>query len=157
MHHHLQCNLFLYYSYHGNQKSSREDNDLKTLAPKLLKATFNRGEQWERRLLDWLDRKGLLLRVTGSILEVQDIQEIIELEDRERFFISGLAFRPPNAIFESRFRENGNTPVHFSIAKPDLVEVRKEKSGIIRWQVIDAKSSSNVKVRRIVVESSLYF
>lgn len=156
MHHHLQCDLFLYNSYHGIQDRSQEGNNSRFSTPKLLKATFSRGEQWECRLLSWLDRKDLLLRVTGSVLEGQDIQEIIELEEREHFFISGLAFRPPNADFESSFQVNGQLPIRFSTVKPDLVEIRREESGFVRWQVIDAKSSSNVKVCQIVVKAYIY-
>ena len=114
----------------------------------ILKATFTRGEHWEASLLTWLDEQDLLLKVAGSVLEGQDVQEIIEIDERDHFFVTGLVFRPPESAFVAKFRANGRDPVQFSIAKPDLLEVRKEKDGSIRWQVIDAKSSSDVKVRR---------
>lgn len=76
------------------------------------------------------------------------MQEVIEIDERDHFFVTGLVLKPPDAAFKAFFRANGHNPVQFSIAKPDLLEVRKEKDGTIRWQVIDAKSSSNVKVRR---------
>ena len=80
------------------------------------------------------------------MLEGQDLQEVIELDERDHFFVSGLALKPPNVVFEAMFRSKGHNPVRFGIAKPDLVEVRRERNGSIRWQVIDAKSSSDVKV-----------
>lgn len=114
----------------------------------LTKATFSRGDKWESTLFSWLDAKGLLLTILGGSLEGQEIEESIDIDERDHFFVAGLSFIPPANAFESKFRENGQTPIQFGVAKPDLVEIQKQEDGTISWRVIDAKSSAEVKVRK---------
>ena len=106
-----------------------------------------RGNEWEKTLLHWLDEQDLLLQVMCTSLSGIEIQDLIELDEgRDHFFVAGLIFSPPKEAFEERFRKNGREPVNFGIAKPDLLEIRKEEDGSITWRVIDAKSSMDVKV-----------
>ncbi|KAH8115406.1 hypothetical protein DFH11DRAFT_1759716 [Phellopilus nigrolimitatus] len=151
VHHHLQCDLFLYNSYHGTSKNSARHWQESS---ELTRATLSRGDKWESSLFAWLDGKGLLLQVLGGFLEGPEIQEVIEIDERDHFFVSGLSFVPPASAFESKFRANHRAPVRFGVAKPDLVEIRKEKDGTIRWQVVDAKSSVAVKTSHHV---QIYF
>ncbi|KAL5483134.1 hypothetical protein ACEPAI_8363 [Sanghuangporus weigelae] len=163
VHHHLQCDLFLYNSYHGpvasNSFGSKSNPRLRkrTEPPELLKATFSRGNRWEETLFSWLDRKNLLLRVLSNVLSGREIEEIIELalDERDHFYVAGLSFEPPVGAFESRYhRESGKrSVVEFGIAKPDLVEIRRDNDGIW-WRVIDAKSSADVKTSHHV---QIYF
>ncbi|KAI5119162.1 hypothetical protein M0805_008645 [Coniferiporia weirii] len=150
VHHHLQCDLFLYNSYNGLGEvgTARHPRLSETT-----KATFSRGDKWEATLFAWLDKKGLLLEVLGGNLEGHEIQEVIEIDERDHFFVSGLSFAPPTDAFATKFRINNRQPVRFGLAKPDLVEIRKER-GVIRWQVVDAKSSAEVKTSHHV---QIYF
>ncbi len=149
IHHHLKCDLYLHNSYHGSgnpspQRSGKNNADTTT---ELTKAQFQRGNEWEQTLVTWLDAEGLLLHVrsTGP-LNPAELKDVIEFDERPRFFITGLSFKPPIAAFAERFSANGFRSVKFGIAKPDLVEV-KRTNGKIQWQVIDAKASKDVKVR----------
>ncbi|KAL5512604.1 hypothetical protein ACEPAG_3257 [Sanghuangporus baumii] len=163
VHHHLQCDLFLYNSYHGSVASnsvgskSNLRHTRRTEPSELLKATFSRGNRWEETLFAWLDRKNLLLHVLSNVLSGREIEEIIEiaLDERDHFYVAGLSFEPPVEAFESRYhRESRKSVVEFGIAKPDLVEIRRDNDGTIWWRVIDAKSSADVKTSHHV---QIYF
>ncbi|TDL18051.1 P-loop containing nucleoside triphosphate hydrolase protein [Rickenella mellea] len=137
---HFQCDLFLHRSYH-----SFDGGKPRAQPSELSKAQFERGGGWESSLLKWLDDEGLLLNVLSGLLEGSDIQEMIELDDRHHFFITGLSFWAPQAALAKEFKGRGQQPVRFGIAKPDLIEIKKTHDGNIWWQVIDAKSSKAVK------------
>lgn len=151
IHHHLKCDLFLHNSYHGHEIGSFRKKSGKIKESKvgeLVKAQFKRGNAWEKALFAWLDAQGLLLHVHSSgPLEPSEIKDIISFDERPHFFIAGLYFKPPSDAFAGRFAGNGFTPVEFGIAKPDLLEV-KRANGKTQWQVIDAKASKEVKVRK---------
>lgn len=158
IHHHLRCELYLHNTYHAspatpatpNSKGKGKEKNGSPGVTETAKATMARGNDWEKALLRWLDEQGLLLRVMCTNLNGDEIQELIELnEGRDHFFVAGLAFSPPKEAFEERFREYDRKPVGFSIAKPDLLEVKKGEDEVIRWRVIDAKSSMDVKVSSI--------
>lgn len=79
------------------------------------------------------------------------------MDDRDHFFVAGLTFWPPANAFQAKFLENGHDPVHFSIAKPDLVEIRRDSKGMTLWQVVDAKSCLKVKVGHTLCQPVLFF
>jgi hypothetical protein len=76
----------------------------------------------------------------------QDLRAILELEERDHFFIYGLKFQSPDFLEEFERHGNGSNPVNFGIAKPDLVEFTVMEGGRIMWSVIDAKASKKAKV-----------
>ena len=142
-HHHFHCDLYLHYIYHGT-----EDAPSSTASgpSELAKAQFERGIDWETGLYKWLDDQELLLTVESGVLDVLALQTLIEYDERDHFFITGVAFWPPNDAFAERYDREGNVPVKFGLAKPDLLEVRKTQDGTVLWRIIDAKSSKEMKV-----------
>lgn len=149
--HHFQCDLFLHSTYHSPFRRGSLAFSHPEL-PELTKATLNRGNDWEASLFTWLDSNGLLLRVFGGFLDGSGIQEVIEVDERSHFFVAGLSFLPPVEAFKQRFNQHGREPVQFGVAKPDLLEIKKEGNTIL-WRVIDAKSSGYVKVRFLTAHS----
>ncbi|KAG6850866.1 hypothetical protein H0H93_007484 [Arthromyces matolae] len=149
VYHHHQCDLYLHNVYH-RQTESKDSSRATSL---LSEANFKRGLSWEDHLFKWLDRENLLLTVPSALLDPAVLYENIQADSRDHFFIAGLSFSPPNDQFEARFREAGKMPVRFGIAKPDLLEIFREKD-VIKWKVIDAKVSSRVKTSHHV---QLYF
>ncbi|EJD07958.1 uncharacterized protein FOMMEDRAFT_73019 [Fomitiporia mediterranea MF3/22] len=154
VHHHLQCDLFLCNSYHGSESYRSNGARSRPTPSELTKAILSRGDRWESTLFSWLDENNLLLRVLGGSLTGEEIQEVVEIDERDHFFVAGLSFVPPASAFEKKFRAKGRNPVQFGVAKPDLVEIKKEKDGTILWQVVDAKSSAEVKTSHHV---QIYF
>lgn len=157
IHHHLQCDLYLYNTYNGSQHLD-DHNDAagaqfgSDVTSTITAAHLSRGNDWETKLLSWLDKKCLLVRVASSALEGDDLQALVDctLDEREHFFISGLALKPPSKALQRNFQEHGNAhqSVQFGVAKPDLLEIKFE-DGIVKWQVIDAKASDSVKVSSV--------
>ena len=141
---HYKCDLFLYDSYYG--KSSKGSH---TESSALVKAKLKRGNNWESQLLMWLDKQNLLVQVMSDTLTATDLQNVIELDKRDHFFISGLCFYPPVDSFKLEYERRGTQMPQFSIAKPDLLEIRRSKDGLYCWQILDAKASMNVKVSTI--------
>jgi hypothetical protein len=151
-HHHLQCDLFLYNVYHG---SSSDYRHAAANTSELTKAQFERGNDWEGSLLAWLDEQGLLLTVRSSVLDADDFKAIIEFDDRDHFYVTGLSFWPPQAAFDQEFLRAGALPVSFGLFKPDLIEITRMPAGTVTWRVIDAKASKGVKVIFAMILSQL--
>jgi hypothetical protein len=158
IHHHLNCDLYLHYIYHGCEPIAEPvpPNEAATnaapsvqLHSELTKAQFERGMEWERRLFKWLDDSDLLLTILPRRTDSQALQEIIDIDERDHFFIAGLGFEPPNKAFAMTFGNFDREPIKFGFAKPDLVEIQKQPDGTVLWRVIDAKSSKSMKVRPI--------
>jgi hypothetical protein len=140
-HHHLQCDLFLHNSYHKASPNLRDEPSY------LTKAQFERGNDWERKLCAWLDQNELLLTVISTALTGRELQDVIEFDDREHFYITGLSFWPPKGAMNEEYVREGEKPVNFGLFKPDLIEVKRTQEGTVLWRVIDAKASKDVKVR----------
>src|ERR1700733_12273252 len=126
VHQHLSCDLFLHNVYHErNGRSLTDDGNVKANAGKntstakrpvtseLSKAQFDRGNEWEANLFQWLDRMGLLLTVLSGPLHGRDIWEIVDLDERPHFFVAGLKFWAPNHTLREEFRKAGMGPVQF--------------------------------------------
>ncbi|KAJ6631559.1 hypothetical protein B0H10DRAFT_2159817 [Mycena sp. CBHHK59/15] len=147
-HHHLNCDLYLHNVYH------RRGRTLEAQDPsELAKANFERGLDWEKScLLPFLDRENLLLTIPPSPVDSDVLTANIEADDREHFFIAGVAFWPPPEL-RQRFLEAGTVPVNFGLAKPDLLEITRTHRGIT-WKVVDAKASKIVKTSHHV---QIYF
>lgn len=141
-HHHLGCDLYLHHTYWGTDPAKTR----LTIPSELSKAQFERGNEWESALFSWLDEEGLLLRVFSSALEASEIKDIIQFDERDHFFVAGLSFWPPKEALDAEFAKASTTPVHFGLAKPDLVEIVRDDDGNITWKVIDAKASQEMKV-----------
>jgi hypothetical protein len=158
IHHHLNCDLYLHYVYHGTADESdaaavsveADDADASTPhAPSaLLKAQFERGLDWERRLFQWLDDADELLTIVSPRTDGKALLATLECDARTHFFVAGLAFTPPNAAFAQTYDRAGAEPVVFGTAKPDLLEIRRRADGVIVWRVVDAKASKGMKARR---------
>jgi hypothetical protein len=141
--HHLGCDLYLHHAYHGSEIR----RSLLTQPSEQSKAQFARGNDWEETLFRWLDEEGLLLTVRASALEGDEIFEILQFEDRDHFFVTGLSFWPPKDALTAEFLKAETQPVDFGLAKPDLVEIKRALDGTITWTVIDAKASLTIKVK----------
>ncbi|KAF9446524.1 hypothetical protein P691DRAFT_673387 [Macrolepiota fuliginosa MF-IS2] len=149
IHHHLNCDLYLWNVYNGPTTNSESPQD----ASEISKAQFHRGEEWEASLLAWLDKSNLLLRVPPTPMEGDILMENILADDRNHFFIAGLRFLPPRDQLAKRFQSFGNQPVNFGLGKPDLVEVVRQGDKVV-WKVIDAKASKSVKTAH---HAQIYF
>lgn len=140
--HHLNCDLFLWNTYH---EPSTNSNEPPQDASELSNAQLHRGQEWEAALFEWLDKSNLLLRVPPMPMEADILMENILADDRHHFFIAGLQFWPPEVKLAKRFEALGLQPVKFGLAKPDLVEIVR-KGECVTWKVVDAKASKSVKV-----------
>ncbi|KAG6855670.1 hypothetical protein H0H87_012265, partial [Tephrocybe sp. NHM501043] len=151
VHHHHSCDLYLHNVYHRPpiQGLPQEEPE----PQELTEARFRRGIDWEEKLFNWLDAQKLLLTVPSAPMDPTLLYENILADPRDHFFIAGLSFLPPQEIFDRRSREAGKTSVKFSLAKPDLLEIRRTK-GRVEWKVLDAKVSSRVKTSHHV---QIYF
>ncbi|KDQ50871.1 hypothetical protein JAAARDRAFT_211450 [Jaapia argillacea MUCL 33604] len=144
--HHLSCDLYLHSIYHASDPDPSSIPILPKSAPtSLALAQFTRGLTWESHLFSTLDSSNLLLTVHSHPLTGLEIADIISFDDRDHFFVAGLTFWPPQDKLEAEFRNKGSTPVRFGLAKPDLVEIRREGDGRVVWEAVDAKASSAVK------------
>ncbi|KAJ7686577.1 hypothetical protein B0H17DRAFT_1204242 [Mycena rosella] len=149
VHHYLNCDLFLHNVYHRRAKS-----DAHSEPSELAKANFERGLDWEQTcLFPFLDRENLLLTVPPAPVDADILSANIEADDRDHFFVAGVAFWPPPELTQ-RFVDAGEYPVTFGLAKPDLLEITRTPNGITRWKVIDAKASKAVKTSHHV---QIYF
>ena len=97
--------------------------------------------------MSWLGKSNLLLKVPPIPFSAESLLENIFADERNHFFIAGLAFLPPRQELEKRFADAHVTPVNFGLAKPDLLEVTKEADRI-QWRVVDIKASQHVKVSK---------
>ncbi|KAH8828421.1 hypothetical protein DL96DRAFT_1603184 [Flagelloscypha sp. PMI_526] len=131
------CDLYLYNIYHKKGSGIREDSEIN-------KAHYQRGLEWEKCLLDWLDAQNLLLTVPSTPMHGPDLLENIYWDERNHFFISNLTFYAPQDQLNTRYRDEGFEPVLFGLAKPDLLEITRMGSSI-EWRVIDAKASKMMK------------
>jgi hypothetical protein len=141
-HYHHKCDLLLHNIYHGSSSLSTADLPFDS---ELTKAQFERGNDWEAKLLSWLDAKYLLLTVPSHPITADVLREHIDADDRSHFYIAGLSFWPPRDALASEFSRAGTTPVEFGLFKPDLLEITRF-DGYVGWKVIDAKASKGVKV-----------
>ncbi|KAF8806577.1 hypothetical protein BYT27DRAFT_7101537 [Phlegmacium glaucopus] len=140
---HLNCDLYIHNVYNG---ASQNTTDTGTSSPsELTKAQYKRGLDWESSLYSWLDRSKLLLKVPSMPLEASSLLENIQADDRIHFFITGLNFWPPQAKLAEMFARARTEPFNFGLAKPDLLEIKRTKDGVIGWRVLDAKASKHVK------------
>jgi hypothetical protein len=140
---HLNCDLYIHNVYNG----SRQGVSASSPESELTKAQCKRGLDWETSLYSWLDHSKLLLKVPSMPLEASSLLENIQADDRAHFFITGLTFWPPQAKLAEIFFARARTePFNFGLAKPDLLEIKRSKDGIIKWRVLDAKASKYVKV-----------
>jgi hypothetical protein len=146
-HHHLSCDLYLHYVYHGC--GVPEAKGVADGPSEFAKAHFERGLGWEGRLYAWLDEQGLLSTIMSGPMDGKELRALLELEDRDYFFLTGVSFWPPNAAFALTYEHNGLDPVRFGLAKPDLVEFKRQEDGIFVWRVLDAKASKEMKVRTV--------
>jgi hypothetical protein len=147
VHHHLQCDLFLHHTYHKTSSNVA----LIAQPSGLTNAQFERGNDWEAKLLAWLDQRGLLLTIRSTAFTGLDLRSVIDLDDREYFYIAGLSFLPPQDALDKEYLAAKLKPVNFGVFKPDLIEVRRQSvGGPVSWRVIDAKASSVVKVRHLL-------
>ncbi|KAJ7476303.1 hypothetical protein B0H11DRAFT_1727332 [Mycena galericulata] len=136
-HFHLDCDLYLHNIYRPRGTEAKEPSEL-------TKANFKRGLDWEQScLLPFLDRVNLLLTVPSVPLDGNVLRANIEADDREHFFVAGIEFWPPQEFIQ-RFLDRGVEPVHFGVAKPDLLEITRTPLGVT-WTVIDVKASKTVK------------
>ncbi|KAJ7496852.1 hypothetical protein FB451DRAFT_1209000 [Mycena latifolia] len=149
VHHHLSCDLYLHNIYHRRGKPNNDAQD----ASELAKANYERGLDWEQScLLPFLDTNNLLLTVPPAPVDADILSANIEADDRDHFFIAGVAFWPPPEL-KQRFLDAGADPVNFGLAKPDLLEITRTTQGIT-WKVVDAKASKAVKTSHQV---QIYF
>ncbi|KAF5393462.1 hypothetical protein D9757_000477 [Collybiopsis confluens] len=151
--HHFNCDLFIYNTYHGIQDPKVRAHRPKGAMSLLEAAQLQRGQDWEACLFSWLDEKNLLLTVPAIPLRGRDLVENILADDRDRFFIAGISFFPPQERFDELYAKAGLDPVKFGLAKPDLVEITRLPEGIM-WKVVDAKASRAVKTSHHV---QIYF
>ncbi|KAJ6593412.1 hypothetical protein B0H19DRAFT_921449 [Mycena capillaripes] len=147
-HHHLRCDLYLHNVYHRTSRDSRKAED----PSELTKANFERGLDWEELLFSFLDRENLLLTIPPTPVDGNILSANIEADDRDHFFVAGVAFWPPPEL-RQRFLDAGTDPVNFGLAKPDLIEINRTPLGIT-WKVVDAKASKAVKTSHHV---QIYF
>lgn len=146
IYHHNHCELYLWNAYQSNKRqlgSSKEPDAL-------TKAQFERGNDWEKLLVTWLDNEGLLLTVGGPTLSGQDVLSILDFEDRTHFFVHGLKFQSPNFGEDFKRYGNGSKSVKFGTAKPDFIEFTRDKGRLI-WRVVDAKASKKAKVDLLLI------
>lgn len=139
---HLGCDLYLHHVYHRSDIQNSQLNSPSELS----KAQFERGNEWEAALFRWLDDENLLLRVGSGPLDGGEILEVIQFDERDHFFVTGLSFWPPKKALATKFSAAGTQPIYFGLAKPDLIEVTRNNDGSITWKVIDAKASTHMKV-----------
>jgi hypothetical protein len=168
-HQHLRCDLYLHNVYHDRRQRNRHsltvDGNILNVGAKanaskytitakrpitseFSKAQFDRGNEWEANLFQWLDKTGLLLTVSSGPLQGHDIWKIVDLDERLHFFVAGLEFSPNHALREG-FRKAGMGWVEFGMAKPDLLEIKRWEDRSFTWRVIDAKASKVVKVNDV--------
>ena len=161
IYHHLECDLYLHLAYRAQAPAVRTAQAVTQVAL----AQFEKGDTWERVLLESLEQRDVLTRVDDQgVLSGDEIGQlfIAVASMDEDTYISGLSFTPPS--FEEEFAAHGTRPVQFSQAKPDLIKLRRgqptslsrrnsrgpqaslgDPDQVIFWEVIDAKSSSRVK------------
>ncbi|KAJ7188762.1 hypothetical protein C8R46DRAFT_1055706 [Mycena filopes] len=147
VHHHLSCDLYLHNVYHRRGKLDARD------PTELAKANFERGLEWEATLFAFLDEENLLLTIPPTPVDGDVLSANIEADERDHFFVAGVAFWPPSEL-RNRFLEANADPVNFGLAKPDLLEITRSPSGVVTWKVIDAKASKAVKTSHHV---QIYF
>ncbi|KAF7351035.1 AAA-12 domain-containing protein [Mycena sanguinolenta] len=151
VYHHLNCDLYIRNVYHRGKAHDSSDRGDRS---ELVAANFERGLEWERRLLAFLNEEDLLLTIPPTPVDGNALQANIDADERCHFFVSGVAFWPPPEL-RRRFLDAGTDPVNFGLAKPDLLEIiRTPGSGVITWRIIDAKASKKVKTSHHV---QIYF
>ncbi|KAK1230547.1 hypothetical protein PQX77_006347 [Marasmius sp. AFHP31] len=151
--HHFNCDLYLHNIYHKpNEAGVTGKGQART--DELSKARFRRGISWEQHLIDWLDEENLLLKVDTVPKTAEDLKNHMDWDDRERFFIAGFTFWPPQQQLDSLYEKSRQSPVRFGLAKPDLLEITRVENGVKVWRVVDAKASSSVKTSHHV---QIYF
>ncbi|KAF9268559.1 hypothetical protein L218DRAFT_852695 [Marasmius fiardii PR-910] len=150
--HHYNCNLYLHNVYHKSETSTAVSLE-QPQSKELSKAQLRRGIDWEERLLKWLDEENMLLTVPAFPITGEDLMENLLLDDREHMFVAGASFWPPQERFNARYRDSGQRPVTFGLAKPDLLEITRVGNGV-SWRVVDAKASASIKTSHHV---QIYF
>jgi len=131
---HFACQLQLWKSFHeGHRPGAR------TRPPAIKRAHMERGYRWEKRIVERLDARNLILRFSSTT----SLQEQIERDKRDHFYIIGSSFRNPG-LFRDEYISRNQKPVKFGTFKPDFIEVWKRTTDgkpVIEYHVIDAKAS----------------
>jgi len=140
-HFHLSCQLALWKTFHQKpgDKSRGQVHSLRT------KATFSRGQKFEKSIIKRLDELGLVLKFSSK----QSLESQIANDPRDHLYVIGSSFKD-DALFRDEYHARGVPPVSFGRFKPDFIEIWKRPVNgklIFEWHVIDAKSSKSVKVR----------
>ncbi|KAG7091140.1 hypothetical protein E1B28_010194 [Marasmius oreades] len=148
--HHFNCNLYLHNVYH---KSENVTGIGQVQSKELSKARLRRGVDWEAQLMSWLDEENMLLTVPAFPMTGEDLMENLLLDDREHVFVAGISFWPPQERLNDLYRDCGENPVAFGLAKPDLLEITRVGNSV-SWRVVDAKASASVKTSHHV---QIYF
>ncbi|KDR72127.1 hypothetical protein GALMADRAFT_74428 [Galerina marginata CBS 339.88] len=148
---HFGCDLYLHNTYHGVPEATHNPHVVARLDTAQL--LFKRGMDWEITLFTWLEKAGLLLRMPSAPLDSELFIEGILADDRLHFFIAGITFWPPQSELDRRFSDNDVNPIHFGLAKPDLIEIQRKDNKIF-WRVIDAKASKQAKALHYI---QIYF
>ena len=155
IYHQNHCEWYLHQSFHRSPPAPAQGgvtapsgDPRGVAAPAITTAHFQRGIEWETRLLDHLEQRGQLLRLPPQTITQEQIRDIIieSVSEKNICYISNVIFQSPS--FEEELAELRSAPFPhqlFGVAKPDLIQVNRLETGEIRWEVIDAKSSSSVK------------
>ena len=100
--HHFNCDLFIHNIYHKKDPSGSKSR--RARPSEFSRAQFKRGNEWESRLLSWLDENQQLLTISSAPLKADDFLESLQLDsdlfDRDHIFVAGLHFWPPNDELE---------------------------------------------------------
>jgi len=144
IYHQKRCDWYLHQSFHRSVAIPAQEKATAAITA----ANFQRGNEWEVRLFDCLERQGQLLRLPPQTITQEQIRDTIieSVSVKNICYISNLEFQSPS--FEEELAEFSSAPFTrrlFGIAKPDLIQVNHLGTGEITWEVIDAKSSTSVK------------
>lgn len=140
---HLSCQLALWKTFHNGHQPGRGGRRISEIT----RATFTRGDEWERIVVRRLEEQNLILRHSASV----PFDSEVENDPRNHFYVIGGSFRREN-LFKNEYISRGFQQVTFGTIKPDLIEVFKRVEDgklIVEWRVIDVKSSKAMKVRSL--------
>jgi hypothetical protein len=154
IYHQNHCDWYLHQLFHRSSVAAQgaatapSGDASEVAAPAITAAQLQRGIKWEDRLFGHLERRGQLLRLPQQTITQEQIRGIMieSVSVKNICYISNVIFQSPS--FEEELAEVDSTPFPhrlFGVAKPDLIQVNRLETGVITWEVIDAKSSASVK------------